>query len=195
MNILFCHVLNPRHKSSLIDEEESRSVEYLLTDSLQRAYATTSTSILEPPRETMLRQFIQKRRRWNTTTQIDEIDIYTREGLESIDTDPVSFWRQNAGRFPLLSAHALNALVIPTTSVPIGRVFSAAGQVYGDRRQNLEPDLLNVFLCLRSWLPILHEVDLVDCIQAAEAADQDDSLSISGNTTQSSFSSFDSENF
>ena len=51
-------------------------------------------------------------------TQIDEIDIYLREGLESLDAGPVSFWRQNAGRFPL-SAHALNALVIPAISVPI----------------------------------------------------------------------------
>ena len=83
MNILFCHVLGPRHKLSLIDESECRSVEYLLMDSVHRA-STAAWRQLTASKEKSVNatQFVEEKRRLNMTTQIDEIDIYSRERLQ-----------------------------------------------------------------------------------------------------------------
>ena len=62
-------------------------------------------------------------------------------------TDPVVFWMEQEKNYPLLSAIAVDTLVIPGSSVPIERVFSTAGNATIGKRnrladKNLEREVL-----------------------------------------------------
>lgn len=58
-----------------------------------------------------------------------EIDSYCKEALVSLSACPLKWWRDNAGRYPILSSLAKTYLCIPATSVPSERVFSIAGDM------------------------------------------------------------------
>jgi hypothetical protein len=55
----------------------------------------------------------------------------------SDDQDALLWWRENANRFPVLARIARRFLCVPATSAPSERVWSAAGEIVGDRRSRL----------------------------------------------------------
>ncbi|CAM4661415.1 unnamed protein product [Leuciscus chuanchicus] len=50
-----------------------------------------------------------------------EIDSYCKEALVSLSACPLKWWKDNAGRYPILSSLAKTYLCIPATSVPSER--------------------------------------------------------------------------
>ena len=78
-----------------------------------------------------------------------ELDYYTH--LTDIDTDscPLSWWKQEERRLPLLSKVAKKFLCICATSVSSERIFSTGGHIVSDNRTCLKPQMVDylVFLC------------------------------------------------
>ena len=69
-----------------------------------------------------------------------ELNTYFAERPSSSDTEPLSWWKVNAARYPTMSELAKQLLCIPATSVPSERVFSAAGNIVSKLRAALSPE-------------------------------------------------------
>jgi len=72
----------------------------------------------------------------SATPSVDvKLDNYLREPRVSRATNIYGFW--NCSQFPGLEAAARKFLSAPLTSVASEQLFSAAGQIYSDRRSSL----------------------------------------------------------
>ena len=69
-----------------------------------------------------------------------------------IDESPLTWWKQEAIRIPLLSIVARKYLSVCATSVPSERVFSVGGNVVSSKRGALKPDKVNQLIFLASNL-------------------------------------------
>lgn len=78
-----------------------------------------------------------------------ELNTYFAERPPSADTEPLSWWKVNATRYPTMSELAKQLLCIPATSVPSERVFSAAGYIVSKLRAALSPENVDALLFLR----------------------------------------------
>ncbi|RVE41806.1 hypothetical protein evm_013553 [Chilo suppressalis] len=70
-----------------------------------------------------------------TATLRQTLQCYLSEPLLQRNADIYSYW--NSSPYPLLRNAVLKYLSAPPTSVPSEQLFSAAGQIYADRRGNL----------------------------------------------------------
>jgi hypothetical protein len=70
------------------------------------------------------------------TIDIDvQLDNYLREPRVARTTNIYGYW--NCSQFPAIEPAARKFLSAPPTSVASEQLFSAAGQIYADRRSNL----------------------------------------------------------
>lgn len=67
-----------------------------------------------------------------------------------LNFDILSWWHKNELQLPTMSRFARFIHAIPATSAPSERSFSAAGNVYNEKRSSMTPDTLNSILLLRS---------------------------------------------
>ncbi|WAQ94158.1 ZBED1-like protein [Mya arenaria] len=70
-----------------------------------------------------------------------EIADYEKEPVVSLKSDPLQWWKERAGHYPILSKLASSYLVIPATSVASERVFSTAGDIVNAQRGTLSNTL------------------------------------------------------
>jgi len=82
----------------------------------------------------------------------DELHRYKNEKKVADSVDPLQWWKLNVHRYPKLALLAKTFLCIPATSVPCERLFSSAGYIVNKTRSSLEPNTVNMLVCLRSWL-------------------------------------------
>ena len=75
-----------------------------------------------------------------------EMKAYLKE--DSTEENPLEWWKKNAFRYPLLSNIARRYLIIPATSVPSERVFSAAGHIANQKRACLLPENVSMLVFL-----------------------------------------------
>ena len=68
---------------------------------------------------------------------------------------PLSWWKENCNRFPMVAALARQMLAIPATSAQSERLFSKAGQIVTDRRSSLGSDNVGLLLFLRTVWPVV----------------------------------------
>jgi hypothetical protein len=81
-----------------------------------------------------------------------EISEYKRE-VQIPDTEnPLTWWKLNTHRYPMLSKFAKVMLCIPATSVPCERLFSSSGYIVNKMRSSLLPENVRTLVCLRDWL-------------------------------------------
>ncbi|WAR07122.1 ZBED1-like protein [Mya arenaria] len=73
-----------------------------------------------------------------------EIADYEKEPVVSLKSDPLQWWKERAGHYPILSKLASSYLVIPATSVASERVFSTAGDIVNAQRGTLSSDKKNL---------------------------------------------------
>ena len=67
--------------------------------------------------------------------------------------DPLTWWKENTSKFPLISHVGRAVLATPATSAPSERVFSQSGMIVTPRRSRLLADRLEQLMFLRgSWL-------------------------------------------
>ncbi|XP_078027094.1 zinc finger BED domain-containing protein 4-like [Epinephelus lanceolatus] len=71
----------------------------------------------------------------------DELQLYLKEPvIDRRKEDPLQWWKQNEGRFKLLTTQARKFLCSPPSSVPSERVFSEVSAIYERNRSRLTGD-------------------------------------------------------
>ena len=75
-----------------------------------------------------------------------EIQKYIAEDKTS--ENPLTWWKVNGFRYPILSQLVKKYLCILATSVPSERAFSKAGHIVNDKRACLLPDSVNMLVFL-----------------------------------------------
>nr|XP_055030442.1 E3 SUMO-protein ligase ZBED1-like [Misgurnus anguillicaudatus] len=79
-----------------------------------------------------------------------EMSLYLQEMVIDGEEDPLTWWKANQGRFPLMAKY----LCICATSAPSERVFSTAGNVVTPLRSLLKPEKVNMLVFLARNLDI-----------------------------------------
>lgn len=88
----------------------------------------------------------------NDAISIDEVANYLALPKIHHDDCPLTWWRINKTRFPVLSKLARKYLAIPATSTPNERLFSEAGNIMTIKKTQLAPNMLeNLVFCKKNW--------------------------------------------
>ena len=77
----------------------------------------------------------KRREKTEPAPEAVEVEQYFRTTYQV--NDPVQFWVEHEGTFPILAPFAIDLLVIPASSAPVERVFSTAGIITSGRRNRL----------------------------------------------------------
>ncbi|XP_060558884.1 E3 SUMO-protein ligase ZBED1-like [Ruditapes philippinarum] len=83
----------------------------------------------------------------------EEIDKYMGIDLLDLNSDPLSWWKNNKWFFPHLAALAQKRLCVPATSVPSERVFSTAGDILSAQRAALSAENVDMLIFLKKNMP------------------------------------------
>jgi hypothetical protein len=78
-----------------------------------------------------------------------QLAAYLQEPTLQRKQDPLAFWRDVRGSYPLIKRLARLILCIPSTAVPSERVWSDAGNIVTGARQRLTPANMRMLLYLR----------------------------------------------
>ena len=76
-------------------------------------------------------------------------EMYFETPCVSMDTNPLTFWKENAKKYPLLSRLARDYLAIPSSSSPVERLFSIAGKIFRPERCQLSDDRFQQLMFIR----------------------------------------------
>ena len=136
-------ILDPRFKDKCFSSEQVKTgAKELLQQKLSPGTADTNSE--EPaakrPRTALLECFteILQEARASVSADLseDEIIRYLAEPLIAFHKDDqyLTWWAANQNRFPNLAKLAQKYLCAPPTSVPSERLFSLAGDVYDEKR-------------------------------------------------------------
>ncbi|KAL0221616.1 hypothetical protein RCL1_001470 [Eukaryota sp. TZLM3-RCL] len=141
--------LDPRIKKSPITGFNNQDLHY---DALVEAFHQQELSQYVPSLPTSPSSFYSKVLKSNVNSQrYNEMTYYEIEPLEEEVCNPLSYWKTNAGRFPVLATLARFYFSIQATSVPSERLFSVAGHILTKVRNSVSDDTLEALLCLNSW--------------------------------------------
>ena len=77
-----------------------------------------------------------------------EVDRYQAEAKAADNISPLTWWKMNGHRFPHMQQLARAVLVIPATSTPAERLFSAAGLVCSKKRSGLSAEHVDMLVFL-----------------------------------------------
>ncbi|KAF7119478.1 hypothetical protein RHSIM_Rhsim13G0108900 [Rhododendron simsii] len=84
-------------------------------------------------------------------SQYLEINLLSKDELQSFSFDILAWWKKNERTFPILSIMARDLLTPPVSSVASESAFSAGNRVLDERRSRLAPDILDCLICLKDW--------------------------------------------
>lgn len=163
-------LLDPRYKGKLFTLEQLEAVKVWVAEEAQRFSATAVRGESPPP--------AKRAKQDDNPSPLDVLDsilggsaatgsaVPGSEVLSELATylqsDPVTrsesameWWRSNATKFPTLAAIAKCFLCAPPSSVESERLFSAAAEIYTDRRNRLMPKNADMLLFLKHNLIML----------------------------------------
>lgn len=78
-----------------------------------------------------------------------EVADYLGEGLEDPSKNPLDYWRNNSGKFPVLARMAREFLGFPASSGGVERLFSISGSLCRARRAALKMGTISNMLLYR----------------------------------------------
>ena len=84
--------------------------------------------------------------------QTDELTRYLSMDFDKskLPTNPLEFWKQYQGMFPILSILARQIHCIPASSAAVERCFSSTGFIINERRVSLHPDQIDNIIVIRA---------------------------------------------
>ena len=89
-----------------------------------------------------------------------EVLRYLKEKLESRRSDPLKYWREKQGQYPLVSSLVRKYLCPPPSSAASERAFKTAKYTLGDLRQKMNPENTEMNLFLKYNLRAIgHDID------------------------------------
>ena len=100
--------------------------------------------------QNQLRQFYNIQDEAEEDVELEELNRYRRLQPLRACADPLAEWKRIAGEFPVLARLARRYLAIPATNAAVERLFSAAGNVYSEKRKALDPDTAAAVIFLYS---------------------------------------------
>ena len=77
-----------------------------------------------------------------------ELDLYLKSPTLNMDSCPLTWWKQEKSRLPMLSSVARKFLCICATSVSSERIFSTGGNIVTDHRTCLKPNKVDQLVFL-----------------------------------------------
>jgi hypothetical protein len=77
------------------------------------------------------------------------------EFVESELIDLISFWKNNAERFPIISSLAIELLCIPASNTAVERLFSYSGNTITCKRTRLGVQKLNKLMFLKRNMMVI----------------------------------------
>ena len=82
--------------------------------------------------------------------------------------DPLKWWKQNQGHFPILARLARVYLAVQATSAPSERVFSVASRLIAARRTRLDPNIAGKALYVsENWDALDNQINVIEAIEVA----------------------------
>lgn len=91
-------------------------------------------------------------RMFQNSNNLDEVDNYLASPKIHFENCPLSWWKNNESRFPILSKLAKKYLAIPATSTSSERLFSQAGNIMTIKRTQLTAITFeNLIFCKKNW--------------------------------------------
>lgn len=104
-----------------------------------------------------------------------ELETYLSEAnVEGNDKfDLLLWWKQNSGRFPILSSMVRDVLATPVSTVASESAFSTGGRVLEPFRSSLSPKIAEGLICAQNWLkPSLYQFKDQDLDEEWELNDE-----------------------
>jgi len=82
----------------------------------------------------------------------DELPRYLAMDFDKskISSNPLEFWNEYQGHFPVLALLARQIHCIPASSAALERCFSSSGFIVNERRSSLHPDQIDNIIVIRS---------------------------------------------
>jgi hypothetical protein len=81
----------------------------------------------------------------------DELDRYASVEPPAHGQDPLQWWLQNQGQYPVLKHLAFTSLAAPASTAADERLFSITGNVVNEERPHTQQPIAQGVQCLRSW--------------------------------------------
>ena len=100
-----------------------------------------------------------KKQSWET-----ELENYLKYPRANEKTNILHWWKENEKNFPRIAKMAKDVLSTMATSVPVERLFSAAGQIVTEKRCCLSNDSINALSCLNSWMHSSCKNEICKCL-------------------------------
>ena len=98
-------------------------------------------------------------KRYKATRPLDVVVRVSGGGTEK--PDPLKWWKENQGLYPILARLARVYLALQATSAPSERVFSVASRLIGNKRTRLSPSIAGKMLFVsENWDWYESEIDM-----------------------------------
>ena len=145
-----------------VKEELVKMYEWYTKEYEQPSASTNSQSISEsqsapPPieshahkaRTAAFRSHLKKK---DTIEAKNEVERYLHEACEDEEDnfDILTWWKQNASRFTILSKLARDVLAVPISTVASESAFSTGGRVLDVFRSSLTPKMTEALICTQN---------------------------------------------
>lgn len=99
------------------------------------------------------------RKKSKTTSSLNELAIYKSTDFMSFMTSEefenfnlLDWWKNNAGRYPVMAAMARDILTVQASTVASESAFSLSGRVLNEKRSRLSAQSLEVCICYKDYL-------------------------------------------
>ena len=153
-SLVLASAIDPQFKQlKFLSESDASAVKETLLNRMEAFGEVEGESESKKPRETALDILLGREEdTLHDTSPVGEMDRYFTEPTLPRKESPLTWWKNNATRFPCLSQVAHSLLNIPATSTPSERGFSAAGLIVSPLRACLKPKNVDALVFLNKNL-------------------------------------------
>jgi hypothetical protein len=157
---------------------------------LKDTFVKYGGDLVAPQRElTWLEKLEKKIQNVDVNFVQGEIKLYLESLPTSLNSNPLTWWKENSMKFPVLSRVAADYLSILASSVPSERAFSNAGNFVSERRCNLLPESIESLMITRARILALKNKENLSTSTASSISTTSTSSTASSISTTSTSNS------